>query len=123
MTGVQTCALPISVWLDGGHNPDAGTALARHFAGQRLHLVVGMLANKSPLALVEPLGETLASVQVVAVPGKESHEAAAFGPQARGAADVADALRALPGDGLPVLVAGSLYLAGEVLRLNREFPD
>ena len=29
---------------------------------------------------------------------------------------------ALPEDGLPVLIAGSLYLAGEVLRLNDEIP-
>ena len=32
------------------------------------------------------------------------------------------ALKALPPAG-DVLIAGSLYLAGEVLRLNREFPD
>jgi dihydrofolate synthase / folylpolyglutamate synthase len=31
-------------------------------------------------------------------------------------------LQALPPEG-DVLIAGSLYLAGEVLRLNREFPD
>ena len=111
------------VWLDGGHNPDAGAALARHFAGARLHLILGMMANKDPQALIAPLSGNLASVQVVPVPGKDSHEAAAFGPQARAARDVAEALRALPDDGVPVLVAGSLYLAGEVLRLNRQPPD
>jgi len=36
--------------------------------------------------------------------------------------DVEAALKALPPDG-DVLIAGSLYLAGEVLRLNGEFPD
>ena len=36
--------------------------------------------------------------------------------------DVEAALRALPPEG-DVLIAGSLYLAGEVLRLNRELPD
>jgi dihydrofolate synthase/folylpolyglutamate synthase len=35
---------------------------------------------------------------------------------------VAQAIAALPPEG-DVLIAGSLYLAGEVLRLNREFPD
>ena len=35
-----------AVWLDGGHNADAGLAIGRHFAGQRLHLVIGMLANR-----------------------------------------------------------------------------
>jgi dihydrofolate synthase/folylpolyglutamate synthase len=29
----------------------------------------------------------------------------------------------IPDDGLPVLIAGSLYLAGEVLRLNAQLPD
>ncbi|MDL2353116.1 MAG: bifunctional folylpolyglutamate synthase/dihydrofolate synthase, partial [Pseudomonadota bacterium] len=36
--------------------------------------------------------------------------------------DVPAALAALPPEG-DVLIAGSLYLAGEVLRLNREVPD
>jgi dihydrofolate synthase/folylpolyglutamate synthase len=35
---------------------------------------------------------------------------------------VEQALKALPQDG-DVLIAGSLYLAGEVLRLNQEVPD
>ena len=34
-----------------------------------------------------------------------------------------EALARIRKGGLPVLVAGSLYLAGEVLRLNGEFPD
>jgi dihydrofolate synthase/folylpolyglutamate synthase len=29
----------------------------------------------------------------------------------------------LPEDGLPVLIAGSLYLAGAALKLNAELPD
>ena len=36
---------------------------------------------------------------------------------------VPSALAALPDDGLPVLIAGSLYLSGEILRLNGELPD
>ena len=112
-----------TVWLDGGHNPDAGAALARHFAGRRLHLVLGMLANKDPRAVVEPLGADIATLQVVPVPGHESHGADAFGQTARAVPDVATALASLPGDELPVLIAGSLYLAGEVLRLNGEAPD
>ena len=111
------------VWLDGGHNPDAGLAIARHFAGQRLHLVIGMLANKEPSALVEPLATALASIHAVPVPGHECHGPHAFGPHAHHASDVETALTALPDDGLPVLIAGSLYLAGEVLRANGEVPD
>ena len=110
------------VWLDGGHNPDAGQAIARHFAGTRLHLVIGMLTAKNPAAIAAPLGGQLESLTVVPVLGHEAHGPEAFGPLARPAADVSSALGALPPQG-DVLIAGSLYLAGEVLRLNGELPD
>ena len=111
------------VWLDGGHNPDAGAAIARHFAGQRLHLVIAMLANKHPQAIVGPLRECIASLQTLTLLSHESHAASAFGPDARPARDIPTALAELPADGLPVLIAGSLYLAGDVLRLNQDIPD
>ncbi|WP_338445353.1 folylpolyglutamate synthase/dihydrofolate synthase family protein [Pelagerythrobacter marensis] len=111
------------VWLDGGHNPSAGAILAEHFAGQRLHLILGMIAGKDPSALTGPLSDNLASLTVVPVPGHDHHPPEAFGGNARAAPDVPSALAAVPGDGLPVLIAGSLYLAGEVLRLNGEWPD
>lgn len=110
------------LWLDGGHNPDAGQVIARHFTGP-VHLVIGMLANKDPQAIVAPLQGKLASLNVVPVPGSEAHGAAAFGPKAIASPSVADALTAIDRDDLPVLIAGSLYLAGEVLRLNGELPD
>ena len=111
------------VWLDGGHNADAGAMIARHFAGERLHLVIGMLDAKDPQALVAPLAGSIASITAVPVPAHDWHPASAFGPDARPAQDVPTALAALPDDGMPVLVSGSLYLAGEVLRLNEELPD
>lgn len=111
------------VWLDGGHNPSAGAILAEHFAGQRLHLILGMIAGKDPSALTGPLCDNLASLTVVPVPGHDHHPPEAFGGNARAAPDVPSALATVPGDGLPVLIAGSLYLAGEVLRLNGEWPD
>lgn len=112
-----------SVWLDGGHNRSAGAALKRHFAGRRLHLIVGMLANKDPAAIIQPLADETASLTIVPVPQQDCHGPEAFGDRAQPAADVPAALAALPDDGLPVLITGSLYLAGEVLRLNRELPD
>lgn len=110
------------VWLDGGHNPDAGVAIARHFAGgEHLHLVIGMLANKDPTALIAPLADQLASITAVPVPGHDCHRAPAFGADARSADSLAAALGALPAGG-DVLIAGSLYLAGEVLKLNLQPP-
>jgi dihydrofolate synthase/folylpolyglutamate synthase len=147
------CVPGRQVWLDGGHNPDAGAAIARCFApsrappgtggglaerpafaasgpgwrpGRRLHLIIGMLANKNPAAIIAPLADRLLSVSAVPAPGHESHPPEAFAPftalPVGGFADVASALRALPSDG-DVLIAGSLYLAGAVLRLNRQLPD
>lgn len=110
------------VWLDGGHNPSAGAAIAAHFEGP-IHLVLGMLANKNPRALLDPLGDRVRSLTVVPVPGHECHAAAVFGSEAGAAGDLEDALLRVPGDDLPVLIAGSLYLAGEALRLNDELPD
>ena len=111
------------VWLDGGHNPSAGAALAQHFRDRRFHLIIGMLANKDPAALTGPLAGNAASIAAVPVPTHEWHPAEAFGPAAVAYPDVPSALAALPDDDLPVLIAGSLYLSGEVLRLNDELPD
>ena len=120
------------IWLDGGHNPDAGLAIARFFESRRrsldrgLHLIIGMLVAKNPAAIVAPLRGKLLSLSVVPPPGHEAHAPADFAAHSDLAvssfANVPDALRALPPGG-DVLIAGSLYLAGEVLRLNREFPD
>ena len=110
------------VWLDGGHNASAGRAIAAHF-DHPLHLILGMLANKDPGSFIGPLGDRIRSLTVVPVPGHEAHPVEAFGPRATAATGVAEALAGLPGDDTPVLIAGSLYLAGEVLRLNNELPD
>ncbi len=115
------------IWLDGGHNPDAGLAIARFFASiEPFHLIIGMLSSKDPAAIVAPLRGKLLSLSVVPAPGHDAHAPADFAAQSDLAAhsfgSVADALSALPASG-EVLIAGSLYLAGEVLRLNCEFPD
>ena len=115
------------VWLDGGHNADAGLAIARHFADQPpLHLITGMLANKDPAAIVAPLKGRLLSLSVVPAPGHDAHRPDDIAVHAdlpvQAFADVAAALSALPPQG-DVLIAGSLYLAGDVLRRNCEFPD
>ena len=110
------------VWLDGGHNPSAGAAIAAHFDGP-LHLVIGMIEGKDPHAITGPLGDRVRTLTVVPVPGHDCHPASAFGPNARAADNLEDALNGVPSDEFPILIAGSLYLAGEVLRLNGELPD
>ena len=113
------------VMVDGGHNPSAGLAIADALPedSQSLHLVIGMIEGKDPRAIIDPLGERIRTLTVVPVPGHECHPASVFGPQAKAAANVEDALLGIPSDDHPILIAGSLYLAGEVLRLNDELPD
>ena len=111
-----------NLFLDGGHNASAGRAIAKTL-GSELHLVLGMLDNKNPRALLDPLGDRLRSLTIVPVPGHPCHPPEAFGPDARAASDLEEALLGLPSDNYPILIAGSLYLAGEALRLNDEVPD
>ncbi len=111
------------VWIDGGHNPSAGAALARFWDTQEIHLILGMMANKDPRAIIEPLRRSSASITVVPVKGRECHLAGAFGEGVEAAPDLISAIAQLPRDGRKVFVAGSLYLVGEALQLNGEIPD
>lgn len=120
------------LWLDGGHNPDAARALAeaiRERLPGKVSLVLGMLANKEAEPFIATLAPMIERLVAVPIPGHDHHppeRLAAIGeskaiPSAP-ASDLPSALRALkqPSE---VLIAGSLYLAGEALRLNDELPD
>lgn len=111
-----------NVWIDGGHNPSAGQAMAEFWAGKSLHLIIGMLENKDPEAIIEPLRPYCASVTVVPVPGHDWHPVEAFGRDAQFAPDLPAAIAALPADSRTVLITGSLYLVGQALRLNGQAP-
>jgi len=140
--GPLTALLPPGsrVWLDGGHNPSAGEAIAAHFrdglpAARPLHLVAGILANKDPAGLLAPFADIATSLHAVPVPGHDHHPpeslallSSDLGIAGRAAADPADALARIARDGDPasppsVLILGSLYLAGGVLAANDQSPD
>ncbi|HEX6113271.1 MAG TPA: folylpolyglutamate synthase/dihydrofolate synthase family protein [Geminicoccaceae bacterium] len=120
------------LWLDGGHNPAAGEALAASLNGGEplpLHLIVGMLNTKDELGFLRPLAPLARSVHTIPVPdepaSRDPVEAAAeamrLGIPAKAAPDLTSALRAIAEvEPAParVLVCGSLYLAGHVLREN-----
>jgi dihydrofolate synthase/folylpolyglutamate synthase len=102
-------------------------ALAEHLASWRdrpVHIVVGMKQAKDSAEFLRPLIPLAASLWAVAEP--EQHSAlpvdaiiAASGGVARAGPLVTDALRQLPRDGpARVLICGSLYLAGEVLKID-----
>ena len=113
------------LWLDGGHNPSAGAALARAAAGwtdRPLRLVVGMMQGKDPRRFLAPLALRAASLAAVPIPGQENalppeeiaRAAAALGIPASTAPSLCAALgEAAPRD--RVLVCGSLYLVGRAL--------
>jgi dihydrofolate synthase/folylpolyglutamate synthase len=135
--GPLTDQLPTGsvVWLDGGHNPDAGAAIAKTLEdGPPVHVIIGMLMNKDALGFMTPFAHKIESLYSVPISGHEHHEPlelcriakddlgiAAAAP----VGDVDTAMVRIARNGLPsnVLICGSLYLAGEVLRANDQVPD
>jgi len=122
--------------LDGGHNPDAGTALAREMRcrgandNRPTYLIVGMMENKDCEAFFSPFQGVAAGTFTTPIAGTAA--ALAPGPLAAAAqrtglrAEACESPRAaaeriaLRTEAAPrVLVCGSLYLAGELLREHR----
>ncbi len=119
------------LWLDGGHNPAAGEALADTLARlpkRPTHLICGMLSTKDVSGYLRPLVAQAQSLTAVAIPGEtatlppEDTAAAAanVGLPSRLAASVEEALTEVLAHepSARVLICGSLYLAGAVLRAN-----
>ena len=122
------------LWLDGGHNPAAGEALAASLNGaaaapEPWHLVVGMLSTKDETGFLRPLAPLVRSITTVPVPDEPASRppeeaarlAAGLGFAARPAADLPSALGGIVAaehNAARVLICGSLYLAGHVLRSN-----
>jgi dihydrofolate synthase/folylpolyglutamate synthase len=119
------------LWLDGGHNPAAGHALAETLVTlppKPLHLICGMLRTKDVSGYLDALARTADSLTAVAIPGEtatltaeETRDAAlSVGLEATIADDVGQAVDriARTHPGARILICGSLYLAGSVLREN-----
>jgi len=119
------------LWLDGGHNASAGLALAEaltRLPKRQLHLICGMLNTKDVTGYLRPLVPLAESLHAVSVPGEvatlpasETCAAAqnvgmtAFEATSTAAA-VAEIVAQAPN--ARILICGSLYLAGNVLREN-----
>jgi dihydrofolate synthase/folylpolyglutamate synthase len=124
------------LWLDGGHNADGGRAIANALAdleervSRPLVLVVGMLASKDCESFLKNFAGLARRIVGVPIPHQEkSLPADTIAEVARGVsipADSADSVAAALAtvarfdlDPPPrVLITGSLYLAGEVLKDN-----
>ena len=120
------------IWLDGGHNPAAGEALAKHLTSlpkRPMHLICGMLNTKDISGYLTPLAAVADNLIAVSIPGeantlpaKDTAAAAtSAGLAATTAPSVEDALRQITAQvpAARILLCGSLYLAGHVLRENR----
>lgn len=119
------------LWLDGGHNPAGGEAIAATLAGmpkRPTHAICGMLNTKDVTGYMRPLAGHLTSLHAVSIPGEKNTLSAAetadaarrAGIAAQEAESVAAALRAITArdPAARVLICGSLYLAGSILREN-----
>lgn len=116
------------LWLDGGHNVAAGFVIARHFRGlpeAETHLICGMLDTKDSAGFFRHFAGVAARLHAVAIPGSASgvpperlaETARGAGLKAEAAESVEAALAAaLAAGARRVLICGSLYLAGSVLR-------
>ncbi len=118
------------IWIDGGHNPEAGAVVADFFQSLQprpLRVVLGMLATKDARGYLTPLAPLIDRLLAVRVADTE----AALAPQelaacARGlgvrsdvAPDVRSAVARMAEDEpARIAVLGSLYLAGQALADN-----
>jgi dihydrofolate synthase / folylpolyglutamate synthase len=126
------------VWIDGGHNPGAGEVISEAFAefeersSRPLFLISGMINTKDATGYFQafsdiaeavftvPVDESDASIDPVAL----ATDAEVAGLEAIPCSSVTEALaeiagRLEPGEAAPrILIGGSLYLAGGVLKEN-----
>ncbi|MDO5621190.1 MAG: folylpolyglutamate synthase/dihydrofolate synthase family protein [Paracoccus sp. (in: a-proteobacteria)] len=123
----ESCEL----WLDGGHNPAGGQAVAATLVAmpkRPTHLICGMLNTKDVAGYMHPLAGVADSLTAVEIPEEPNTlpaadtaaAAASVGLPVMQAASVMQAVQQLAATypGCRILICGSLYLAGQVLREN-----
>lgn len=128
----------VELWIDGGHNPGAGRVIAEAMANlddresRPLFLITGMINTKDPVGYFEAFTGMARHVFTVPVPDSEAGLDPEFladtadeaGLSAESAEDVEAAIAAICRNWNHleppprILIGGSLYLLGEVLRVN-----
>jgi dihydrofolate synthase/folylpolyglutamate synthase len=131
------------IWLDGGHNPHGGRAIAEAMAGfeerdpRPLFLITGMINTKDPKGYFEAFKGLARQVFTVAIRNSDAgldpvalaYDAVDAGIPAEPAASVRDGLARISslakGFEKPprILICGSLYFAGDVLDDNGTPPQ
>lgn len=130
---VQRLGRGADVWLDGGHNPHAATAIAellREMGGETI-MVTAMLGSKDHGGFFHAFKGAVATVMTIPnAPGHASanpedlaETARGFLPEALPFASLEAAMAAAAARNPDrILIGGSLYLAGEVLQKNDQLP-
>jgi dihydrofolate synthase/folylpolyglutamate synthase len=124
------------LWLDGGHNPHAGRALAQSVRRlvardpRPVAMIVGMFARKDSQGFFAPFADLAPRVFTTTFDSpnaspSETLAAAAreAGLECQTAASIEDGLDqalALPGPAPHVLICGGLHFAGEALAMSEE---
>ncbi len=128
---LREAAPQADLWLDGGHNAHAAEAIAATLRGlpeRPTHIVFALLNNRDPRAFLQPLKGLVESVVTVPIAGEPNaadpsdlaEAALALGLPATEAPDIAAAVVKIADaqPGARILLCGSLYQAGDVLREN-----
>ena len=119
--GPLTEAAPSAeLWLDGGHNPAAGLALAESLGRlpeRPLYMVCGMLSTKDVAGYLAPLAPLAERLTGGSIPGAV---ALGVGMESDTADSVAEAVARIAAEApsARILLCGSLYLAGRILQEN-----
>jgi len=129
-------ALPAGseLWIDGGHNTSAARLVADHICriysnDLPLVLIFASLTTKDPRAMLKPFRGLGAEVHCVPIADHECrppHTLAKLASDLGFPSSANESFEHAFGRvtrASRVLVFGSLYLAGEVLRANGSFPD
>lgn len=119
------------LWIDGGHNDSAGVFLAEQAAawkaqdGKPLHLIVAMVNRKNPKDFLTPLTRYAQTLTLTEIAGEENsysaeqlHDLCAdIGfEEVRCQKDMQKAVQAIKAPNARILITGSLYLMGQVLK-------
>ncbi|MEQ8508509.1 MAG: folylpolyglutamate synthase/dihydrofolate synthase family protein [Rhodospirillaceae bacterium] len=121
------------VWLDGGHNPPAGKVLSDWLAADPMSTVVicGMMATKDTRGFFAPWSSQVEALATIPIPGHENCASSQDLAEAADSAGIARIIQAddvmsalvhlqphLTGQRGRILICGSLYLAGEILKVH-----
>ena len=131
----------VEIWIDGGHNQDAAKAIASTLRDWRtaspeisIHMVFGALNNRCPQNFLQYFTNVIDTIRAIDIPGETN----ALSASEIESAALECGLKAYPAKGISqaitdiisnssgkrrILICGSLYLAGAVLRENNYLQD